>query len=104
MENPYEERIRIEMSYPQHRAKVFEKIKAGVVAKYPDADVKGKETDRNGSEIMITLATVPKPRREPVEGAVEVPVESKGKPFEFTATSDVHDFVSNLIEEYAQSK
>ena len=95
MVNSQEERIRIEMSYPSDRVEAFQRIKSGIEAKYPDVDVKGKETERNGSEVMVTLTFVPKPRNAPEE------VDPDKKPYEATSTSVVHDFVSALIDKHS---
>lgn len=97
MADPHEERIRIEISYPSEHVEVFNRVKTSVEEKYPDVDIKGKETERVGSEVMITLAFVPKSHRmKPPEGT-----GADGKPYESTPTSSVHDFVSALIEEYS---
>jgi hypothetical protein len=97
MPTTHEERIRIEMSYPTERAETFERIKAGIEAKYPDVDLKGRETERNGSEVMITLTFVPRDRN-PAKTEESDPGR---KTYESTPTSAVHDFVTALIEEHS---
>ncbi|MFW6353138.1 MAG: hypothetical protein ACOC3I_02010 [Verrucomicrobiota bacterium] len=97
MENPREESIRIEMSYPPERKQVFERVKAGIEVKYPEVDVKGKETDRNGNEVMITLTYVPKLRNS----APPTDIDPDKKRYEATPSAAVHDFVSALIEEHS---
>lgn len=99
MVNQQEERIRVELSYPPKRLAVFERVKAEVEAKYPDADAKGKETDRNGSELMITLIFAPKRVSSPGSEVSDL----DRKPYELTPTSEVHAFVSTLIEKYSES-
>lgn len=85
------------MTYPPHRLKAFERITTDIKAKYLDADLRGKETERNGNEIMINLAFAPKR----VKPETEEEGDSDKKLYESTPTSELHDFISALIEEHS---
>ena len=94
MKNDSYSGCRIEITYPPQRKPVFEDVRRRIEHEYEGVEVGGKETEKAGAELMVSLVFVPR------DHALRGPPDAEGaEPMKRPEiVGRLHGFASDLID------